>query len=478
LSEAAVAALRAAAQAPEPYPRERFQGRGLVICAGGSRLLTCAWVTTGLLRRTLGCTLPIEVWHLGPEELGPIEADMFGELDVRTVDALEIRREHPARILGGWELKPFALAHCRFREVLLLDADNLPLRDPAPLFDAPAYLEHGAVFWPDLVQIGRDNPAWELCGIPHRAEPAWESGQIVLDKARCWHPLQLTRAMNDHSDVFYRHLLGDKDTFHLAWRMLERPCAMPRRPAQMPWGMIQHDFDGTPLFQHRTRAKWVLRGKNLLDPGFRFEDECLALLGDLERRWNGRIEPLPQRSAADREAEAELARVRLFELDRAAHDRATLELLSANRVGDGRSQAMLRWFVQGGTLVLEGLAGRSCSMQPAPDGCWRGRWEEPGEYAVELRPLARPSEQPVASVIAAVLAGVDDGTVVLEDAVTTLITLGHVAAVSEVLARERTRWGDTSAPAEAIDRARWRLGRRNPSLRAIEGSHRRDYGPG
>lgn len=32
----------------------------------------------------------------------------------------------------------------------MLDADNLPLRDPADLFGSPQALQHGAMFWLDL----------------------------------------------------------------------------------------------------------------------------------------------------------------------------------------------------------------------------------------------------------------------------------------------------------------------------------------
>ena len=136
--------LREVVAATHEYPADRFAGRGVVVCAGGARLVTNAWVTIAMLRRTLGCTLPIEVWHLGPDELGPVEASLFADLDAATVDALEVRRTFPARTLGGWELKSFALANCRFREVLLLDADNVAVRDPAFLFDTDAFaLERG-----------------------------------------------------------------------------------------------------------------------------------------------------------------------------------------------------------------------------------------------------------------------------------------------------------------------------------------------
>ena len=35
----------------EPYPVGRFAGRGIVICAGGVRLFTCAWVLLYMLAR-------------------------------------------------------------------------------------------------------------------------------------------------------------------------------------------------------------------------------------------------------------------------------------------------------------------------------------------------------------------------------------------------------------------------------------------
>jgi hypothetical protein len=69
--------LRAMAAEPPPYPRGRFRGRGMIVCAGGPRLFTCAWVMLSLLRKTLGCELPIEVWHLGAAELGPHETALL-----------------------------------------------------------------------------------------------------------------------------------------------------------------------------------------------------------------------------------------------------------------------------------------------------------------------------------------------------------------------------------------------------------------
>jgi len=122
-------ALEAMVKAPPRYPARRFRGRGIVICGGGAKYFPCAWVAVKMLRH-LGCTLPIELWHLGPREMTAEMQAMVEPLGVRCIDGLEMRKRHPVRRLGGWEMKAYALMHSRFAEVLLLDADNVALRDP------------------------------------------------------------------------------------------------------------------------------------------------------------------------------------------------------------------------------------------------------------------------------------------------------------------------------------------------------------
>jgi hypothetical protein len=178
--------------------------------------------------------------------------------------------------------------HSSFREVLLLDADNVAVRDPEFLFDEPAYRATGAVFWPDLDLMPSHQPIWKICGVPGRDEPAFESGQIVVDKVRCWRPLRLALWYNEHSSFYYRYQYGDKDTYHLAFRKLGAEYAMPPfLPVHDPPILHQHDFSGARLFQHQ--KKWDLAGRNRRHPGFRHEERCYQFLRDLRRRWNGRI---------------------------------------------------------------------------------------------------------------------------------------------------------------------------------------------
>ena len=166
------------------YPAGRFHGRGVVMAAGGPKFQICAWVAIRMLR-TVGCTLPIEVLYLGPAEYNAAWAELVRPYDVTCIDAHEVRKQYPHARLYGWELKPYAIQHSRFREVLFLDADNVPVRAPSFLFETPQFQQYGAIFWPDFGRLGRDRLAWLVFGnIPYRDEPEVESGQIVIDKAQ------------------------------------------------------------------------------------------------------------------------------------------------------------------------------------------------------------------------------------------------------------------------------------------------------
>ncbi len=270
------------------YPGD-FAGRGIVICGGGVKYFTNAWVCINLLRH-LGCRLPVQVWHLGRREMDGQMRSLLAPLGVECIDALEVRKRFPTRTLQGWELKPYAIMHSRFREVLLLDADNVPVVDPEFLFETSQYRETGAIFWPDfpLLKTERGAAVWRSCGLRQPNEPEFETGQVVLDKQRCWSALCLTMWFNENSDFYYRYVHGDKETFHLAWRKLRQPYSLvPKGIHSLAGIMCQHDFAGRRIFQHRSRDKWDLFLHNKRIRGFRFEKECRNYLLRLQQVWDG-----------------------------------------------------------------------------------------------------------------------------------------------------------------------------------------------
>lgn len=277
------------------YPQKKYHGRGIVIGAGGEVYFRCAWVVANILR-DLGCFLPIQFWYLGPEELDSEMVDLARSIGVECVDAKRVAASLPVppRILAGWELKPFSVIHSKFREVLYLDADCVPVRDPSFLFDTDEYLKTGSVFWPDLPPSKTNYPAgwipenvWQLYGLAFDESPDFESGQFIVDKARCWKELSVTMWLNEHSDFVYRHVYGDKSTYHIAWNGCGLGYGMPSKKAG--WAspsILQHDFEGNVLFQHCCQGKQQL-GNGLRIPTLAHGDTAIKHATSLKMKWSG-----------------------------------------------------------------------------------------------------------------------------------------------------------------------------------------------
>jgi alpha 1,2-mannosyltransferase len=241
------------------------------------------------------------LWHLAGEVTDTMRALLL-PYDVTCVDADQITKQRPFRFLDGhrwkgWQLKPYAIAACRFQEVLFLDADCYPTRNPEFLFEWPAYRKQGAIFWPDLETSAYLLPPelWEVFG----TQPGWlplDSGQILINKRKCWRELHLALWYNAHADLVYHLLYGDKDTFNIAWRRLGTSYSMPQTTSA--WDIhtiLQYAPDGTVLFQHRCQDKFRLEGdefsnnqqkfsRNTRNPRLVLEDDCFGFLADLKRR--------------------------------------------------------------------------------------------------------------------------------------------------------------------------------------------------
>jgi hypothetical protein len=120
-------------------------------------------------------------------------------------------------------LKPYSTLHSPFEEVLFLDADCGPCRDVTEIFTWPEYLDKGAIFWPDYScwQLKRD--VWEIFDIPEvaarwQSEVAFESGQYLINKTRCWRELRMALWYAEHSDgrVWGRSSAGK---LGISWRI-------------------------------------------------------------------------------------------------------------------------------------------------------------------------------------------------------------------------------------------------------------------
>jgi hypothetical protein len=366
------------------FPEDRFQGRGIVLCGGGSVYFPCIWVCVRMLRR-FGCTLPIELWHRGPREMTDEMKCLLAPYAVTFRDAFEVAREHPVRRLDGWELKPYAIVNSRFAEVLYIDADNVVVRDPEFLFDTALYQETGALFWQDLPNKLLDqsylkDSAWDLLNLPFRDEPQFESGQLLVDKRRCWRPLQLTLHLNEHSDYYYTAFFGDKDTFHLAWRKLEQEYSLnPHPPGVLGanWVLVQFDPNDDRLFQHRCNAKWTMAERNVRIRGFLFEEECLALLQELPERFEAASFTATEQAAIDTIVEQ-----KAFQ----SHDGVCVFQPDLTVALNGQ---LFGWEIEedhrGAPVLIFTHAGRRlCFLRQTSDGSWIGNWRYGDRDLIEL----------------------------------------------------------------------------------------------
>lgn len=377
----------------EPPESLSLSGRGIITCAGG-RYFPPAWVLIRQLR-ALGCELPIQIWHLGPEEISDSIREYVSNVDnVELVDTRAIAHKYNIKRVGGWESKIYAIMYSPFKEVLFLDSDNVPVKNPEYLFDSPEYLNTGSVFWPDYERLEANRSIWQVCNVEYRDEPEFETGQILVNKAACWKELAVTKHMNEHSAFYYRHIWGDKDTFHMAWRACNREYSMPPFPIKsIPFTMCQHDFQGDIIFQHRNLAKWSI-GTNTKIPGFLCEKECLGFLSELNLEsfvdGPGILFNTGAFNSTEKKYLQMLIDKRFWKIKLEGQTAYVIELLQNGKIGQNRKADVYSWVVEkkGDVLNLIFLDSKNneyARLVRLSPSRWRGYISNQARYTVELK---------------------------------------------------------------------------------------------
>eukprot|EP00879_Flechtneria_rotunda_P006269 GHRR01006589.1.p1 GENE.GHRR01006589.1~~GHRR01006589.1.p1 ORF type:complete len:664 (+),score=211.87 GHRR01006589.1:538-2529(+) len=266
--------------------------QGILITGGGRNTLANAYLLLRMLRQQLRSSAPIELVYYGQEELDPeafaiIEQFVAAQADagsapITIIDGKAVHYQqikalppHPDVTLTHWVAKIHALCWVTsFQKVLLLDSDNLPVQDPVVLFDTPAFVDHGFVIWPDFWHnLWMDKAIYNLLDldIPWEVNPeglSAESGQVLIDRLRHRDVLEWLWLVNAHADLVYRCVVGDKDTFKMAFNLAGKGhhyMQVQQPPLELLgdqggyWnrylhlGMGQLSPDGTALlFIHRT----------------------------------------------------------------------------------------------------------------------------------------------------------------------------------------------------------------------------------
>jgi hypothetical protein len=251
----------------EPYPSERYSGRGAVI-VGGGKYFPSVYVTVRALRH-VGWSLPIQVYYFGSDDEMPAAwQELLAPFDVQCIDlddpatpfAFPDGFEPELSADRGWTAKVRALLACPFEEALFLDADSYPCRNPDLLFDVPSYRDTGAIFWHDHPDDPRLN--WQAFRVTPAPGSSIEAGQLLVHKGKCWRALNLGWWYASQHAATFRWGYGDKHVcFQVPWAKLGQKYASFAETG--PWSV--HAFlhpgpDGAPLFVHRCRDKFRFPG--------------------------------------------------------------------------------------------------------------------------------------------------------------------------------------------------------------------------
>ncbi|KAG2777763.1 hypothetical protein PC129_g9125 [Phytophthora cactorum] len=254
---------------------DREGSKGIVMVVY-PKMVPSAYASLRALREVLRCTLPIELWYR-PNEMKAAPGSMVPLQQLAASTGGMTFHEIDDKKATGFGAKVFAIYHSYFEQVLFLDSDNVPVRDPSFLFDTEEFKETGAIFWPDfwhprhtIFNVHGQSLLWELLDQRFVNMFEQESGQLAINRRRHGAPLELVRFYTFHTPNFFKAfelVHGDKDLFRLAWLKLKSPFHMMDTPPAVAGRafnnsfcgvtMVQHDANGEVLFMHRNSRKLV-----------------------------------------------------------------------------------------------------------------------------------------------------------------------------------------------------------------------------
>ncbi|CCH43833.1 hypothetical protein BN7_3387 [Wickerhamomyces ciferrii] len=255
-------------------------GNGIVF-VGGIKFSWLSFIGIQQLR-ILGCNLPIEVF-IGDENEYEEEfcENILPKYNARCTvlhkEIGDITKKLDTKI-SGYQYKNLAFLVSNFENILFLDADNVPMKDPTPLFNSKVMNDHGLVIWPDAWARTTHPKYFEIAGVevkdqiirgPYKGQdanslnlekdvsfhdlentlpnPSSESGMILINKTKHSKTLLLSLYYNIFGPKLYYTLFsqgsageGDKETFIAAAFVLGNKYYQ----VLQPFKFIGYHYDG------------------------------------------------------------------------------------------------------------------------------------------------------------------------------------------------------------------------------------------
>jgi Mannosyltransferase putative len=281
-----IAAFKSMLTSHPDYPGD--DGRtGIIWTCHSPRFWIMCCIAVRILRRVLGCRLPVQVWYRS--SCGAFDKSLVAGLDVEFCD----RDEMAARLgdsrlgfgdpnQGGWQVKTYAATHTSFAKFWVMDSDAMFVGDPTDIVpDCPfgywidLYAFDHSNVWTNWVKYGFSEPGKEV----YDRRVRWalndqvrqvQGGHLWFDKKAAWKLICMAQQANEHSDYWYTHSNHDQSVIRgaLAWgacpgyRVFDdlEQGRFPENLGQSSW--IQDAFacryEGKPLITHYARHKLFL----------------------------------------------------------------------------------------------------------------------------------------------------------------------------------------------------------------------------
>lgn len=216
----------------------------------------------------------IQVYHCFPEEMSNASRTLLLQAD----DNLEIvdvctdlvakgkLTEDRAKHFRSWWIKPLAMYHTDIKEVLLLDVDDIFMRDPAVLRTTEGYKRTGTTFFYDRVLSSKEffnqdvdgeqylkkllnEFDYAKYGLPPGSTPsdhlnirtsyAWrrqtsheqDSSLVAIDKSRAGQALNVMFFLITEQHFVHEFSYGDKETFWISYELAKQEYFFS------PWGV-------------------------------------------------------------------------------------------------------------------------------------------------------------------------------------------------------------------------------------------------
>lgn len=288
------------------FGRESQHDRGIVFVGG----IKFSWLSLISIEqiRLLGCDLPIEVF-IGDDEdyeeefCEKILPKLNARCSILNKEIPNISKLLPNTKISGYQYKNLAFLISNFEKILFLDADNVPIIDPTPIFDSEVFNTYGLVIWPDAWTRTTHPSYYEIASLEvtdniergqyknsrvenintdvnyHDLEntlpnPSSESGMILVNKKTHVKTLLLSLYYNLFGPKLYYPLFtqgsageGDKETFIAAATVLKNKYYQVLHPFRFIGYHYQKKFNSKALGQADPVADYesYLKGTHLDD---------------------------------------------------------------------------------------------------------------------------------------------------------------------------------------------------------------------